>query len=176
MSNALNSVLRGSIILHRQFPGAALLGLSIFIILGAWSFQLIGGLAPCALCLEQRVPWYLLIGLGGLLVGTRQLGFSRQIETGLFALAVALAIWAAYLALYHAGVEYKWWLGPSTCTTAGGGLDQTGSLENLAPVPMCDVVPWKLGVVSLAGFNFLFSLVATFLAGWGLLSTLKDKS
>jgi hypothetical protein len=35
---------------------------------------------------------------------------------------------------------------------------------------MCDVVPWSLFGISLAGFNFLFSLAA---AGLGLLGLLR---
>lgn len=159
----------------RTFPAIALLGLANFIIVGAWTFQLIGGLEPCALCLEQRVPWYFLILAGSALTYGAVNGWPRQAVVGLFAAAVLLTIWAAYGGLYHAGVEYKWWPGPSTCTTSGVVLDPTLDLEQLSKtrVPMCDVVPWSLLGISLAGFNFLFSLVGLGLALTGLRRALK---
>ena len=49
---------------HALFPGAAIAGLSVLILMGAYAFEYLAGLKPCALCLEQRVPWAILIGLG----------------------------------------------------------------------------------------------------------------
>jgi disulfide bond formation protein DsbB len=44
------------------------------------------------------------------------------IQSGLTcAIAAAIALWSAYLAGFHAGVEWKFWAGPGTCT-GGGGL------------------------------------------------------
>ena len=159
----------------KSFPALALLGLANFIIVGAWTFQLVGGLAPCALCLEQRVPWYLLILAGSALSYGVMNAWPRQALVGLFAVAAVLAIWAAHGGLFHAGVEYKWWPGPSTCTTGGAVLDPTLDLEQLGKtqVPMCDVVPWSLFGISLAGFNFLFSLFGLGLALLGLRRALK---
>ena len=163
------------IVAAKAFPAVALLGLANFIIVGAWTFQLVGGLAPCALCLEQRVPWHFLILAGSALTYGVVNGWPRNAMAGLFAVAVLLAIWAAYGGLFHAGVEYKWWPGPSTCTTGGAVLDPTLDLEQLGKtqVPMCDVVPWSLFGISLAGFNFLFSLLGVGLALLGLRRALK---
>ena len=33
--------------------------LSAATIAAAWAFELIGGYVPCALCLEERIPYYL---------------------------------------------------------------------------------------------------------------------
>ena len=43
---------------HEIVAPAFVLALGLATILGAWGFQLIGGYVPCALCLEQRVPYY----------------------------------------------------------------------------------------------------------------------
>ncbi|MEQ1755993.1 MAG: disulfide bond formation protein B [Micropepsaceae bacterium] len=160
------------------FYGAALTALSLFIILGAWGFQLIGGLAPCPLCLEQRVPWYILIPVATAVTFGLVKAWPRQVLMALFAIAIILAVWAAYMGLYHAGVEYKWWPGPSTCTTGGGAVDPTLDLEQLGrtKVPMCDIVPWSLLGISLAGFNFLFSLIAAMLATLGLMRTVRENA
>ena len=162
----------------KAFYGAAITALSLFIILGAWGFQLIVGLAPCPLCLEQRVPWYILIPVAAAVTFGLVKSWPRQALMALFAIAIILGVWAAYLGLYHAGVEYKWWPGPSTCTTGGGAVDPTLDLEQLGhtKVPMCDIVPWSLFGISLAGFNFLFSLVALTLASFGLLRTVRENA
>jgi disulfide bond formation protein DsbB len=163
-----------SLVALRAFPGLALLGLSNFIIIGAWTFQIVGGLAPCPLCLDQRVPWYLLIFTASALTYGLFNGWARQILAAMFAVALLLALWAAYEGLFHAGVEYKWWKGPATCT-GGGVVSPTIDLEQLRKtvVPMCDVAPWSLFGISLAGFNFLFSLVGAGLAAQGLGRVLK---
>jgi disulfide bond formation protein DsbB len=158
----------------RAFHGLALLGLSNFIIIGAWTFQIVGGLAPCPLCLDQRVPWYLLIFVSSALSYGLFNGWTRQVLSALFVVAIGLALWAAYEGLFHAGVEYAWWKGPATCT-GGGVVSPTLDLDKLRDtvVPMCDVVPWSLFGISLAGFNFLFSLAAAGLGLLGLLRALK---
>ena len=82
---------------------------------GAWAFQLIGGYIPCALCLQQRVPYYagIPVLLAALLVlrFRPQLTFSRLL---FFAFAVIMA-YSLYLAIYHAGAEWEFWAGPSDC-------------------------------------------------------------
>lgn len=162
----------------RIFPGAALFALSTGLILGAWGFQIIGGLAPCPLCLEQRIPWYLLIALSAILSFGLTAKWPRNALLVLFAVALGLVLWSGYLGLYHAGVEYKWWPGPSTCTTGGSHVDGAIDLNQLSgtKIPMCDVIPWSLGGISLAGFNFLFSLVGVALAALGLLKSLREKA
>lgn len=160
------------------FPGVALFALSCFIIGGAWGFQLIGGLAPCALCLEQRVPWYILIPTSALLAFGLAQGWSRRTLIVLCVVALALTAWAAQGGLYHAGVEYKWWKGPETCTTGGAPADLTFDPDALSTtrVPMCDEVAWSLFGISLAGFNFLFSLAGFALAALGLRRVLRGQT
>ncbi len=89
---------------------------------------------------------------------------------GLALIALAALCNAAYGA-YHAGVEWKFWPGPSSCTGApslslGGGslLDQ---LDKVKVVP-CDVVQWRFLGISLAGYNALISLSMAALAAWGI--------
>ena len=155
---------------HPHFPAIGITLVSVLIIAGAWAFQVFGGLKPCPLCLEQRVPWYLLIAVGCGLIGAQRLSAPRAVVTGLFALAALLALWSAWQGLYHAGIEYNWWKGPPTCTAGGDGVDLSGGLDSIssAEIVMCDVAAWTLFGVSLAGFNVLFSLVVLGLAGLGL--------
>jgi disulfide bond formation protein DsbB len=160
---------------HALFPGSAIAGLAIVILAGAYAFQYLGGLAPCPLCLEQRVPWFVLIAVGAATASAQALQAPRPLILTLYGVAAGVALWGAWLGLFHAGVEYKWWPGPADC--AGTGLPPQGDL--LAPLSQsqivrCDEVPWSLIGISLAGFNFLFSLAALALAGLGVWNVWKE--
>ena len=40
-------------------PPAFVFILGLATILGAWAFQIVGGYVPCALCLQERWPYYI---------------------------------------------------------------------------------------------------------------------
>jgi disulfide bond formation protein DsbB len=170
--------------LHRQVlrgasdsavPGAAIAALSVALLAGAYAFQYIGGLAPCPLCLEQRVPWYVLIAVGGAAGGAHMLKAPKPVVLGLYVAAGAIAVWGAYLGLFHAGVEYKWWPGPQDCTGPGLSGDNLLGDISASEIVRCDEIPWDFFGISLAGFNFLFSLVAIALAGLGARAAILEK-
>ena len=58
---------------------------------------------------------------------------------------------------FHAGVEYHWWEGITGCTSDVGAIDVMDI--NAAPIIRCDVAPWSLFGISLAGWNFLISVI-----------------
>jgi disulfide bond formation protein DsbB len=75
--------------------------------------------------------------------------------------ALAAAITSG-MGAYHAGVEYKWWEGPTSCT--GGSNELSGLIgSDLLPgsatkaIIMCDEVSWQLFGLSMASYNFIFS-------------------
>ena len=153
-------------------PAAAALAVAIggaATILGAWFFQYGLGLKPCPLCLEQRTPYYVAIPLAVIVAIAALRQAPRGIViVGLSALALAMLIGAG-LGVYHAGVEWKWWIGPTDCS---GPLDSLGStkdllqdLNTMSPV-RCDEAAWRFLGLSLAGYNVLISLT---LAGVALL-------
>jgi disulfide bond formation protein DsbB len=155
-------------------PGLALAALGFVLLAGAYAFEYLGGLKPCPLCLEQRVPWFVLIALGGAIFGARSANLPRGATAALYVAAIGAAIWGVYLGGYHAGVEYKWWLGPQSCS--GAGLSLEGGLGNISEsdIVRCDEIPWAMFGISLAGFNLLFSLVAVALGAIGLRTALKE--
>jgi disulfide bond formation protein DsbB len=140
-------------------------------IAGAWFFQLVLDIAPCPMCLEQRYAYYTIIPLAVLIAIAAKMGVPRRVLiAGLVLIALAALANAAFGA-YHAGVEWKFWPGPSSCTGSttlnlGGGslLDQ---LDKVKVVP-CDVVQWRFLGISLAGYNALISLLMAALAAWGI--------
>jgi disulfide bond formation protein DsbB len=138
---------------------AAVLAVSLLVLGGALISQYWGGLSPCELCLLQRWPWRLAILLSALawLAGD-------GISLAPLALVMVLVFFAsAGLGFYHVGVEQHWFAGPTACTATAGGTATT--IEELrkqllsAPVVMCDQVQWSLFGVSLAGWNFVASLM-----------------
>src|SRR5689334_23478127 len=81
-------------------------------IAGAWFFELVIGLKPCPMCLEQRWPYYIGIPLALIVALAAWRKAPRTIVMiGLLALA-GLMVWSAYMGAFHAGVEWKWWVGP----------------------------------------------------------------
>jgi len=124
---------------------------------GAWSFQLWGGLFPCEMCLWQRWPHYAAVLVAALAFAT-----PPRLTRSLVAIAALLIAVSGLIAVYHAGVEYRWWHGVTACTQTLdlSGLTPAQRLDRIMGTPAvpCDVAQWKLAGISLAGFNALISL------------------
>jgi disulfide bond formation protein DsbB len=146
-------------------------------IAGAWYFQLVLGLQPCPLCLEQRYAYYLAIPIAALTALAAGQNAPRSLlVAGLVLLALA-ALANAVLGAYHTGVEWKFWPGPSDCTGPVGNLGSAGSLLDRldkVKVVMCDEVQWSFLGLSLAGYNVLISLLMAAIAAWGGAKTAKS--
>lgn len=112
------------------------------------------GLHPCEMCYWQRWPHQAAMVLAALALLLRRNDGAMRLLTILAALAIAVS---GAIGIFHAGVEYGWWEGLTTCsTTASGPI----SLDDImaAPITRCDVPQWTLAGISLAGFNAIFSL------------------
>jgi disulfide bond formation protein DsbB len=140
-------------------------------LLGAWFTQYVLHYQPCPLCLEQRIPYYVAVPLAvAVAIGAARRAPRALVRAGLGLLALAMLIGGG-IALFHAGVEWKWWPGPRDCS---GPLDSLGSpggllreLETINPV-RCDEAPFRVLGLSLAGWNVLLSLALASVAVWGL--------
>lgn len=150
---------------------AFVLGLAT--IAGAWSSQLFGGLVPCELCLQQRMPYYWGLPLLALVLILWQ-RLPRAVWYVGIVVVLLTFVWSTYLAGYHAGVEYGFWPGPTACT--GTGVDVSFSdLTNInaARVVPCDKIQFSLFGVTLAGANALISAAIVLLLGTALLKGRK---
>ena len=117
---------------------------------GAYVSQYGFGLPPCEMCWWQRYPHFVAAALA-VIAMLRPPG---RVLVALAALAIAVS---GLIGGYHAGVEYGWWQGVTACTVpAASGGDPMAAILN-APLVRCDVAPWSLAGISLAGWNFLFS-------------------
>ncbi|SEI59181.1 Disulfide bond formation protein DsbB [Sphingobium sp. AP50] len=127
----------------------------IAMLAGAYAFQYIGGLHPCEMCWWQRYAHFAAIPLALIAYAARD----RACISGLFAGFAGIAVGlSGLIGLFHAGVEYGWWEGLTSCSTSASGnaaqlLDQIWA----TPLIRCDVAPWHLFGISMAGYNGLLS-------------------
>lgn len=145
-------------------------------IAGAYFFQYVLGLAPCPLCLEQRIPYYVAIPLALLVTRLAMGRASPNLVVGGLALLAVVMLIGAGLGVYHSGVEWNFWLGPQDCTGditnfggAGGLLDKMQKTS----IVRCDQASRFLGI-SLANCNVVISLALAAVALWGVRAKLAN--
>ena len=156
-------------------PSRGLLGLAILIlavsaatILVALAFEHLGGYQPCALCLMQRTPYYLGIPIAALATIAVALRWNVRWPSILFGLFALLMLYNAGLAVYHSGVEWRFWEGPASCapTVAVGNVeDMLDQLDDHPP--SCTDTAWRFLGLSFAGWNFLIAGFLAALAAYG---------
>jgi disulfide bond formation protein DsbB len=151
----------------------AIFALSTAAILGAWFFEYVVKLPPCPLCLEERIPYHIVIPLSLLMaIAAFVHAPPKLLAVGFVAIIVAVLCNVA-LGTYHAGVEWHFWAGPTDCTGTLTDLKASGSLADQLHsfnVVRCDEAAWRFLGISLAGYNALVSLVLAAIAGFGLLA------
>lgn len=147
------------------FAACLIAAVSAATLAGAWYFQLIVGLSPCPLCLDQRIPYYLAVPLA--LIVAAFANNRTLARAGFFLLAVVLTAGCA-IAVYHAGVEWKFWQGPTDCSGAVVSLNGGNILDqmNRTRVIRCDEAAWTLFGISLAGYNALIAGTLALFALW----------
>ena len=128
-----------------------------------------GGLQPCVLCIYQRYAHGAAGGAGLLALALAAQPAARQLSTGLGGLALLAG---AGIAAFHVGVEQHWWRGTDGCHSPGFDADLT--IDELREAMLgtsfvaCDEIPWELFGISMAGYNFLFSLALGVAVLWTL--------
>ena len=141
---------------------------SLGLILTALGYQHLAGLEPCDLCYKQRWAYYIAIGAAP--VALFLYGRESKNAEGLFSYktsqlfsafivaALALVFLANFgLGVYHAGVEWAFWPGPTSCSSTGV-MDPSLSIfeaikqEKIVP---CGVAQWRLLGISMAGYSAL---------------------
>jgi disulfide bond formation protein DsbB len=149
----------------RKDAAAGLLagGVSTVLLLGAFGFQYLGGLPPCEMCIWQRWPHgaAILLGVGGGALAATGALPAKAVRSLAWLAVIALVVTGA-IGVFHAGVEWKLWPGPSHCTGIGyvPGRDDFGALN----IVRCDEAMWRLLGVSLAGYNAILSLAVAWIA------------
>jgi disulfide bond formation protein DsbB len=144
-------------------------------ICGFFFFQYVLGYPPCPLCLEQRLAYYVAVPLAVLLMLGGSYGASRKVlMLGFLAIALVM-LWNTGLSAFHAGVEWKFWPGPTDCSgpisNFGSAADLMKSLQNIRIV-RCDEAAWRFLGISLAGYDVLVSLALAVAAAIGFRAAL----
>jgi disulfide bond formation protein DsbB len=159
----------------REEPATAA-ALAIFVLstatlLGAWYFEVVLKYPPCPMCLEERIPYHIVIPLSLLMVIAAVVRAPAKLLTVGFTVIIVATLCGAALSIYHSGVEWHWWPGPTDCSGPLSDLNKGGSLMNQLQsinVVRCDEAAWRLFGISLAGYNALISLALAALAAYGL--------
>lgn len=157
----------------RHWPLIAFLASALMLAI-AHAFETFGHLAPCHLCLKAREVYWVAgtVGLAAFILQRTPLGPRLRRPASL--LLAAIFLYGTGLAVFHAGVEWKWWPGPTTCT--GGGVASAANLSAMLngtmkiKPPACDKAAWVFLGLSMAGWNALVSLK---LAVWSVLAGLR---
>src|ERR1700733_7307777 len=119
-------------------------------IAGAWIFEALG-YNPCELCLKQRYAYYGGVPIAAILAYAST-GRARAIVfAGMVGLTLIFAA-NAVLGAYHAGVEWRFWGGPSGCTGVIAGPPNAADLMKElqhAKVVACDEAQLRILGLSL---------------------------
>lgn len=137
---------------------AALIGPAVILSAALFS-QHVGGLNPCKMCIWQRWPHAIAIGLAALalLAGARV----PRAASLLLTLGAGALLIGAGIGVFHAGVEQGWWEGPTTCSGGDVGALSTEQLLNSimnAPLVRCDEIAWSFLGLSMAAWNAVASV------------------
>ena len=157
----------------KQFlkPLNAAFATSLSAIAGALLLQHVWGFQPCALCLEQRTPYYIAVPLVFLAIVVRLLRTNAATALSLLlaVISIVLFAWGLDSAVYHAGAEWQFWPGPEACgSTAevGNSLDAYIAQLKATPVIDCTKPALIFGGLSLAGWNVVALCLTIGLLVW----------
>jgi len=113
---------------------------------------------PCELCLVQRAPYVAAMVLGALaLMPAVDKPSRRQVVD----LAILLFLIGAGTALYHVGVEEKWWKGPAGCAGAIADYSPEDLMKALNQPGRtgCEEAAFRFLGISMAGYNAIAALI-----------------
>jgi disulfide bond formation protein DsbB len=133
----------------------------------ALGFEHIGGYMPCKLCLEQRTPYYVGVPLMALAALSSTLHWPAIVTRGLLVAGGLLMAYGLYLGVYHAGVEWAWWQGPTDCAAVApadtGGAGVLDAINTVIP-PSCNAAALRVLGLSFAGWNAIASAILAVVA------------
>lgn len=141
---------------HVRLARVLALAVPALLLGGAYLSQYGFGLYPCEMCWWQRWPHFAALALAVISFFPRR----NPARWPVLLAAVAILL-SGLIGGFHAGVEYGWWEGITSCTTtvAAGEGSYLDAIMN-APIVRCDQVQWSLIGISLAGYNFLISVAS----------------
>jgi disulfide bond formation protein DsbB len=159
--------------LRYEDAGRTIAVVSALALAGALIIEHIGGIAPCPLCLDQRIAYYAAVPLG--LIAFAFAPYRRSWSRAVLLVLAAAFIVNAGLGVYHSGIEWGWWPGPSACsgvgTIARSPQDLLRSLSQ-TQVVRCDEAALRVLGISLAGYS---AVISAFFAGLAIHAFAKGR-
>jgi disulfide bond formation protein DsbB len=134
--------------------------INLFVVSSALFIEYILKVKPCALCIYQRYPYYLILLLSALFFLKNNWKYSLMI------LMTLTSIVGFFLAGYHVGIEYGVIDELSSCKTEiSKNISKDILLKELQSklAPSCKQVDFKLFGMSLALINMIMSLIFSIL-------------
>jgi disulfide bond formation protein DsbB len=136
----------------------------------AYYAQYVMGLLPCILCLYQRPPLY--VAAAAALLAFATVGGPKGLSRAFLGFAGIAFLVGAGIAVFHAGVEWKFWPGLAEC---GGSVDPIATNINdlvngmeTAKIVRCDEAAWVFLGLSMAGWNAVISSLLAVIAFFGM--------
>jgi disulfide bond formation protein DsbB len=130
--------------------------INLFVVSSALFIEYILEVKPCALCIYQRYPYYLILLLSALFFLKNNWKYSLMI------LMTLTSVVGFFLAGYHVGIEYGVIDELSSCKTEiSKNISKDILLKELQSklAPSCKQVDFKLFGMSLASINMIMSLI-----------------
>jgi disulfide bond formation protein DsbB len=144
------------------FIYSVLLAIGMAAVVGtALGFQYIGGYIPCALCLLERDPYYYGIPIGILAVGAATMSLPTWVIRLLLTIIGIMMLIGAGMGVYHSGVEWAFWAGPTACGGSSAVTTNAGNLLgdlNTIHGPSCAEASLRVLGLSFAGWNVVASI------------------
>jgi len=136
---------------------------SLLSIGGALLSQYGFGMEPCILCIYQRWPHAIaiLLGFAGLYLASRKTTRSSKQAALIIIISAPVFLIGAAIAFYHVGVEQHWWASALEACAADFSTLGNNLLQQIEtkPAVRCDVIPFELFGISMAGYNALLSVI-----------------
>lgn len=157
-----------------KINAAIILVISCLILLSVYCLEYIYGYAPCELCIKERIPY-----IAAIPVAIFALIYNKSTKPGVFkwlmAICALLFLVNIGISVFHLGIEWRWWQGPSSCSIGAGwqkqyGLSLLQQLDQGSHIVLCNTPALKILNISLAGWNLITSLVLMLIA---LITSLK---
>ncbi len=134
--------------------------INFLVISSALFIEYILKVKPCALCIYERYPYYLILLFSALFF------LKNNWNNELMILIIITSVVSFFLAGYHVGIEYGLINELSSCKTeVGKNISKDILLKELQSklAPSCKEVGIKLFGLSLASINMIMSLILTIL-------------
>ena len=134
--------------------------INFLVISSALFIEYILKVKPCALCIYERYPYYLILIFCALFF------LKNSWKNQLIILIIITSVVSFFLAGYHVGIEYGLINELSSCKTEfNNNISKDILLKELQSklAPSCKEVGFKLFGLSLASINMIMSLILTIL-------------